>query len=235
LLRQQGARVLEVPVIEIAPPKSWRPLDRALENLETFDWLVLTSANGAEQLFRRMRMRRIAPAKVEHLKIAAIGPATRAALENHGLRVAVEPQEHIAEAVADALASKIRGQRVLVVRAAVARDILPQELRRAGAEVTVAAAYRTRVPAQAAQQLKKFFSGANRPEVVTSTSSSTANNYLKLTRGMAAARQAAFASIGPVTSATLRAHGIAPAIEARSYTAEGLVEAIVHWARQIRL
>jgi uroporphyrinogen-III synthase len=121
---------------------------------------------------------------------------------------------------------------VLLVRAAVARDALPNELRRAGAEVKVVAAYETKMPADAARKLKKIFANQDRgPNVVTCTSSSTVKNFLALTKDLPAARRVAFASIGPITSSTLREHGIEPAVEARHYTAEGLARAMVRWAK----
>jgi uroporphyrinogen-III synthase len=166
------------------------------------------------------------------MRVAAIGPATRAALQQHGIHVHVTPKEYVAESVVRALKNRVRGRRMLLVRAAVARRVLPKELRRAGARVTVATAYETRAPRAAAGQLRKLFSDPRKkPAMVTCTSSSAVNNYLELTRRIPAARRVAFASIGPITSATLRQNGIEPAVEARSYTAKGLAQAIVRWAR----
>src|SRR5512138_838987 len=96
-LRKLGARVLEIPFIEIRPPRSFRPLDAALRHLENYDWLVLTSVNGVQALFTRMEKLRPDPAALAHLKLAAIGPATKREIEKHGLRVHVVPQEYVAE------------------------------------------------------------------------------------------------------------------------------------------
>ena len=232
LLRTQGADVVEIPVLQIVAPRSWIGLDSALRQISKYDWLILTSANGVEALEKRMRRLRIPLRSLRHLRVAAIGPATRAALESRGVRVHVTPKEYVAESVAGVLKSRVNGQRVLLVRAAVAREVLPEELRRAGAQVTVATAYETRAPREAAPQLKRLFiEPAKRPAVVTCTSSSAANNYLELTRGIPEGRRVAFASIGPITSSTLRQKGIEPAVEARSYTAKGLAQAIVRWAK----
>jgi len=121
-LRKLGAEVIEIPFIEIRKPRSFRLLDTALKNLSTYDWLVLTSVNGVEALFARTKKLRIQPAKLKHLQVAAIGPATQREIEEHGLKVAVTPEKYVAESVVDALKGKTEGKRVLLVRAKVARD-----------------------------------------------------------------------------------------------------------------
>ena len=232
LLRARGADVVAIPVLKIVAPRSWKALDQALKRVADYDWLILTSANGVEPLEKRMRRLRISLRSLSHMRVAAIGPATRAALETRGIRVHVTPKEYVAESVVTALKDRIRGQRVLLVRAAVAREVLPRELRRAGARVTVATAYETRAPREAARQLKQLFSDPRkRPAIVTCTSSSAVANYFALTKAIPGSKQVAFASIGPITSATLRRSGIQPAAEARSYTARGLAQAIVQWAK----
>lgn len=231
-LRTLGAQVLEVPTIEIRPPRTYKPLDSALGNIAEYDWLVLTSVNGVEALFSRLRKMRIPVARLSHLEVAAIGPATRKAIEERGLRVRVTPEKYVAESVVEALRGRTEGKYVLLVRAKIARDVLPNELRRSGAAVDVVEAYETRVPRGTAAKLKKLFSGRGRPDVITFTSSSTATNFLALL-GPAAKKMldgVCLASIGPVTSATLRQAGCPPTVEAREYTMEGLVEAIRTWA-----
>lgn len=232
LLRAEGAKVIEIPVLKIAPPRSWKGLDEALKHVADYNWLILTSANGVESLGKRMQRLKVPLRALSHLKVAAIGPATRAALEQRGVRVHVTPREYVAESVAAALKNKVRGQRVLLVRAAVAREILPEGLRRAGAQVTVATAYETQAPRKAAVKLYRLFRDrAKRPAIVTCTSSSAVTNYLAQTKAIPSARKLAFASIGPITSATLRGQGIEPAMEARTYTAKGLAQAIVRWSK----
>ena len=232
LLRAQGAKVIEIPVLEIVPPRSWKGLDDSLKQIAEYDWLILTSANGVESLWKRMRRLKVPLKALGHLKVAAIGPATRAAIEKRGVRVHVTPKEYVAESVAAALESQVRDRQVLLVRAAVARQVLPEELRRAGARVTVATAYETRAPRESAAKLRLLFADRTKhPAIVTCTSSSVVTNYLALTKTIPAARQVAFASIGPITSTTLRRQGIEPAVEARSYTADGLAQAIVQWAK----
>ena len=231
-----GCEVIEIPFIEIRKPSSYRPLDAALRNLATYDWLILTSVNGVEALFERMEQRKIDPEALANLKIAAIGPATRAAIEQNGFRVTVTPKEYVAESVVAALHRRVKGKRVLLVRAKVARDVIPRELRNAGAHVDVVEAYETVVPRSSAKRLRALLTGKRKPHAITFTSSSTVRNFVDLL-GLRAARAALkksaphrgvhSASIGPVTSATLRELGLPVDIEAKEYTIPGLVTAIV--------
>jgi uroporphyrinogen-III synthase len=228
-LREMGAEVIEIPTIEIKPPTSYKALDAALKNIAKYDWLILTSVNGVEALFARLKKLRVAPEKLAHLQVAAIGPATQREIENNGLEVAVTPDRYVAEAVVEALKGKTQAKRVLLVRAKVARDVLPTELRKSGAKVDVAEAYETHVPKGAKAKLNRLFSNdTSRPDIVTFTSSSTATNFLALLEkdhwhGL---REIWLASIGPVTSDTLRQAGFKPNIEALEYTMEGLTLAI---------
>ena len=233
MLRAKGASVIEVPLIEIRPPRRFAELDSAVRHLADYDWLILTSVNGVEALFARMRRLRVPLRALRALKISAIGPATKAAIEKHGMPVTVTPKEYVAEAVVSALRRKVASKRVLLLRAAVARDVIPRELRNAGARVKVVAAYETRIPADADRKLRKSLNDGA-PDVITFTSSSTVRNFVKLAGKRlfsGALDGTALASIGPITSHTLREHGLRAAIEARRYTISGLVEAIERWAR----
>jgi uroporphyrinogen-III synthase len=173
---------------------------------------------------------------LENLKIAAIGPATRKAIGKYGMRVDVMPTEYVAESVVARLKSRVQGKRVLLVRAKVARDVIPHELRKAGARVDVCEAYETVVPKSSRiRLLAALESRKRRPDVITFTSSSTARNFLDLI-GVKVAYSGLLddvrlASIGPVTSATLRELNLPVAIRAKEYTIPGLVDAIVkHFA-----
>jgi len=228
-LREMGAEIIEIPTIQIKPPRSFKSLDTALGKIANYDWLILTSVNGVEALFARIKKLRIAPAKLKHLQVAAIGPATKRQIEDHGLEVTVTPERYVAESVVEALKGKTEGKRVLLVRAKIARDVLPTELRKAGAKVDVAEAYETHVPVGAKAKLNRLFvNDSSRPDIVTFTSSSTATNFLDLLvkEHYHALREIWLASIGPVTSATLQQAGFKPNIEAMEYTMEGLALAI---------
>lgn len=230
-LQEQGAAVLEIPFIEIRKPQSFHPLDAALRSVGEYDWLILTSVNGVSALFARMEKLRLSTEIFSALKIAAIGPATKGAIEEHGLTVHVTPKEYVAESVVQALAKKTKGKRVLLVRARVARDVIPRELDKAGAEVDVVEAYETVVPEKSRKRLLAAIGNERRsPDVITFTSSSTVRNFVDLLGKRDARRclaQARAASIGPVTSATLREFGLPVHIQAREYTIPGLVDAIV--------
>jgi uroporphyrinogen-III synthase len=235
-LRALGAEVIEIPTIEIRPPRSYDALDSALREINSYDWLILTSVNGVEALFARLKKLRISVTKLSHLNIAAIGPATQREIEKKGIKVAVMPEKYIAESVVEALRGKTEGKRVLLVRAKIARDVLPNELRKAGAKVEVAEAYETHVPGGAQTELNRLFANEDSgPDIVTFTSSSTAANFLDLLakEHYPALRDIHLASIGPVTTATLTRAGFKPAIEAREYTMEGLVLAITQHVRAI--
>ena len=232
-LRKLGATVLEIPFIEIRRPRSFKALDSALRNLDRYDWLILTSVNGVEALWRRLAKLGLTRTKVKHLRIAAIGPATKKAIEQHGAKVEVVPKEYVAESVVRSLQNKVEGKRVLLVRAKVARDVIPRELRNAGAQVDVVEAYETVVPRASRERLRTTLaSPQRRPHVVTFTSSSTVRNFVALLGPRRAGtvppafEGIRFASIGPVTSSTLRELGLRVDIQAREFTIPGLVKAI---------
>lgn len=191
-------------------------------------------------------LRTASTAEGRRIRIAAIGPATRKAIEQRGAHVDVVPREYIAESVVRSLRRRVKGKRVLLVRAKVARDMIPRELRRAGAYVDVVEAYETVVPLSSRRRLQAALkSPERRPQVVTFTSSSTARNFAqllglpaKLGRGRPRHTELdgiRMASIGPVTSATLRELGLEVNIAAKKYTIPGLVDAIVRdWGERHR-
>lgn len=233
-LRSLGASVIEIPFIEIRKPQSYAPLDAALNNMKSYDWLILTSANGVEAMWGRVQKLRIPRTKLKHLQIAAIGPATKKAIVKHGLKVRMVPEEYVAESIVQGLRDEVKGKRVVLIRAKVARDVIPEELRAAGAEVDVIEAYETVVPEKSRVSLAKLMKNpSRRPHLVTFTSSSTAKNFAELLGNDAGSRNGApfknvqFASIGPVTSSTLRKLGMPASIEAREYTMGGLIRAMV--------
>jgi uroporphyrinogen-III synthase len=228
-LRKLGAAVLEIPFIEIRKPRSFAPLDSALRDLNRYDWLILTSVNGVEAMWERLAKLRLTR-NLKHLKIAAIGPATRKAMEQRGVKVDVVPKEYVAESVVRSLRRRVKGKRVLLVRAKVARDVIPRELRRAGAQVHVVEAYETVVPQSSRTRLRSALKNPRRrPHVVTFTSSSTVRNFAALlgSRQIAGLNEIRLASIGPVTSSTLRKLGLRVDIEAKEFTIPGLVKALV--------
>jgi uroporphyrinogen-III synthase len=262
-LQKLGATVVEIPFIEIRAPRSFKPLDTALKNLDTYDWLILTSVNGVEAMSQRMekldlpqsfqsrggqdreghdfsraakaeKKNAASAAESRKLRVAAIGPATKKAIEQRGIQVDVVPKEYVAESVVRSLKNKVKGKRVLLVRAKVARDVIPNELRKAGAHVDVVEAYETVVPQSSRTSLRAALKNpAKRPHVVTFTSSSTVKNFVELIGAKAPKARSSLlngirmASIGPVTSATLRDLGLTVDIAAKEFTIPGLIEAIM--------
>jgi uroporphyrinogen III methyltransferase / synthase len=221
-----GAEVLELPTIEIWPAPDYGPLDQAIRGLDEYDWLIFTSANGVRFFEQRLARAGRTLASIRQ-PICAIGPATRKALERRGAAVRLVPEEYVAESlVASFDELRLEGARILLPRAAVARDVVPEALRRRGASVDVIEAYRTRPPADLAERADVVFGGARKPDWITFTSSSTVANFLAAV-GPEKLAGVRVASIGPVTSATARAGGLPVDAEAREYTIGGLVEAIV--------
>ncbi len=242
-LKDLGCEVIEIPFIEIRKPKSFAPLDTVLHNLANYDWLILTSVNGVDAMFERMAKRRIDKPQLAHLKIAAIGPATKSSIEKHGLSVTATPKEYVAESVVNMLQTRVKGKRVLLVRAKVARDVIPRELRKAGATVDVIEAYETVAPKSSERRLRAVLKSKRKLHAITFTSSSTVKNFVSLL-GIRSARAVLkksttnhgvhSASIGPVTSATLREFGLPVDIEAKRFDVSGLIAAIVEHKNKIK-
>lgn len=229
LLRGCGAEVIEAPVIEIRPPDSFAALDEALQKILQYDWLILTSVNGVEALFSRLEPLGLSIDSLQHLKIAAIGPVTEERIQDHGLVVDLVPSRYVAEEVVHVLRKQVKGERVLLVRAKVARDVIPEELRGAGAQVDVVEAYQTVIPERARERLLEVFADGA-PDAITFTSSSTVKNFLSIVLGTdipAKLSKTKLASIGPVTSETLREYALPVHVEADEFTMDGLAQALV--------
>lgn len=229
LLRALGAEVVEIPAIEIVPPESYAALDSALRNLPRYQWLIVTSTNAVAALRGRMASPGLPATSLAGVRIAAVGSGTAQALRGMKLEPAVTPAEYVAESLVEALGERVRGQRVLLARAAVARDAIPDALRARGAEVDVVDAYRTVIPADSVDALRRLFEpGQRAPDAATFTSSSTVTNFLALLReaGVGVPAEMKAISIGPVTSRTMRENGLEPAAEANPHDLQGLIAAL---------
>ena len=233
-LRALGAETIELPAIAIEDPDDWAPLDAAVRSAGSYDWIIFTSANGVRKFMARVSATATDLRTLAAAKLCAIGPATAAELRHHLLNVEKVPSEYRAEGLLDAFkGEQLAGKRFLIPRARVARDVLPEELRRRGAQVDVVEAYRTITPAASAERARVVFA-RHKPTIITFTSSSTVSNFLSLlpadgrdTSLQVALEGVKLASIGPITSETLRRHGLGVDIEAREYTVPALVKAIV--------
>ena len=227
LLWDRGARVIPFPVIRIAPPENWAPLDRALDELETYSWIVFTSANGVFSFFGRLWERERDIRDLKGIRIATIGPATAAAIEALGLRVDLVPEEFISEGVVRAFAAEnLKGCRILLPRAAEARDIIPEGLAEMGAKVDIVTAYRTiRSDRNASEILPLLDEG--KVDVITFTSPSTVTHFLGIMGPeFRLPSKVKIACIGPVTADAVRKAGLRVDILQERYTIPGLVDAI---------
>ena len=225
-LQSLGAQAIEFPLISLVPAQDPGPLDAAIERLDSYEWLIFTSAQGVRFFLRRLDA---SPHDFRRFRgrIAAIGPSTRKELEALHLKVDLTPEAFVAESLLEAFSKMdLHGQRVLLPRAEAARDILPEGLRKMGAQLDVVAAYRNVIPAAASARVDEIFDSRNKPDWITFTSSSTVQHFLAVADA-ARLQGVRIASIGPVTSATLHEHGLTVDAEAQRFTASGLVEAIL--------
>jgi uroporphyrinogen-III synthase len=226
-LRAAGADPIEVPVLEIQPPSSYAPLDTALRNLNTYDWLILTSANSVRALVERTAACGLVHNNANP-QIAAVGKATAEAARQAGFTVALTPKEYVAESLIESLSNLTEGQRVLLARAAIARDLIPDTLRATGAIVDVVDAYQNAIPHDAPDKLRAAL--ASRIDAATFTSSSSVTHLDEVARAAGIAFPFAgvkVISIGPITSATLRELGWPPDAEANPHDIPGLIAAVI--------
>lgn len=225
-LRALGAEPVEVPVLEIRPPRDYAPLDTALRRLNIYGWLIFTSTNAVHAIVERSVALGISVGNAEMPQVAAVGNTTAAAARDAGFVVALVPSAYVAESLVKSLTVHVPGKKVLLARAEVARDVIPDALRAAGAQVDVVNAYRNVLPETTPVLLRAALEKGIDAATFTSSSSVT---------HLAAAAQAAdlafpFAgvpaiSIGPITSATLREHGWEPVAEATISDIGGLISA----------
>jgi len=207
LLESLGAETIGAPMIRIIPPDDYGPLDRATSEAGTYDWIVFTSTNGVEAFMRRLKAGDADVRELKGVKLVAIGPATADHLAFHGVKADLAPVESRAEAVVQALREQgsLKGKKFLLPRADIAREVLADELRKAGAEVTEVTAYRTvlaEIEREGDPDIYRMLL-EKRIDVVTFTSASTVKNFVKVFGAEQAPdllRTTTVASIGPVTA-----------------------------------
>ena len=238
LLRDRGATVVEVPTIEILPPLSWQEADRAIDRLPGFDWLILTSTNAAAWFFRRVRERRGDLACLDGVRICAVGPKTRAAIEAAGRVVALQPSVYRAEGlIKEAGEGAWHGKRVLFPRAAEGREVIPDEMRRVGAELDLVTVYRT-VPSPAGREQLRSLLAAGTLDAVTFTSGSTVKSFVSLLEpGQIAGitGRVAVICIGPVTADAAREAGLPVDALAQEATIPALADALAEYFAKRRV
>jgi uroporphyrinogen III methyltransferase/synthase len=233
-LSELGAECVEFPTIEVIPPSSWKELDRAIGNLESYQWLVFTSVNGVKYFFERLEDSGQDVRNLKGIRIAAIGPKTADAIHGKGVKPDLVPEEYRAEAVVEAFRKhRVAGSRILLPRAAEAREVLPQELEKMEATVEVVEAYRTVKPEGDRDEIRAML-GKGDIHMVTFTSSSTVNNFMEMFEGesdqlLKWMEKVTVACIGPVTAKTAEERGLSVRITPSDYTIEALAKAIVDW------
>jgi len=235
LLSEEGARIIHFPTIEIVPPEILDDLDRALANIEDYDWIIFTSANGVRFFFDRLSTRGKDVRDLKGIKICTIGPATKAAIEKRGIPVDIVPEEFISEGVVAALKGQdMQGARVLIPRAEVARDVIPEGLKELGATVDVAVAYRTVSSGRDGKELERLIE-EGKVDVITFTSPSTVNNFVTIVgEDFNLPENIRIACIGPVTEKAAQKAGLRVDIMQGPYEITGLVSAMKEWFKNIQ-
>lgn len=234
-LRDLGAEGVEFPTIEVTPPEDQGPLDRAISTIDDYDWLLFTSVNGVRFFLRRLGHLGKDVRDLNGIKIGVIGPKTGAPWGDMGIRPDLMPDEYRAEAVVESFLESggIKGLKILIPRAARAREVLPEQLRRAGADVDVVSAYQTVSPDHHTGRVKELLAGGD-IDMVTFTSSSTVTNFVgmfgphkgELCRWMS---RVAVACIGPVTARTAEDNGFRVDLIPEEYTIEAFTRGIVEY------
>ena len=227
-----GGEVVEFPTIEIRPPESYGPLDQAINQIGSYDWLIFTSVNGVEQFLNRFEKLGKNIADLAGIEVGAIGPETAKRLTAAQIQPSLVPKQYQAEGILEALIPEtVLGKRILIPRAAKARDILPETLRQWGARVDVVEAYQTVLPQVDVSALCKLLRDGT-IDMITFTSSSTATNFAAMLRDQDLPRllsRAVIACIGPITRKTVEDLGMRPEIVSEEFTIPGLVSAMVDY------
>jgi uroporphyrinogen III methyltransferase / synthase len=245
-LREAGAVAVELPMISIQPPSDPAPLQRAVKRLRDYRFVVFTSQNGVQAFFKALAAEGGDSRALGECRVAAIGPGTAEALAPFGIKPDVVPEDYRGEALAEAIlrahsgaaamsGKPLAGVKVLLARAAVARDVLPDTLREAGAEVDVVPAYETHGASPEARMRLRELLQNRELDVITFTASSTVSHTLSALApdGPDLLRDLTLASIGPITSQTAADAGLQVHVTAEEYTIQGLVHALTrHFSEQ---
>ncbi len=232
LLYEEGARVISFPTIKIVPPDNFADLDGAIENIEEYDWIIFTSVNGVRYFFERIFHLGKDSRDLKGVSICAIGPATSRAVENHGIHVDLIPESYISESVVSAF-EKAGGaeKKILIPRAEVARDIIPESLTAMGADCDVITTYHTISSGMKREDFQEI-AERDRIDIITFTSPSTVDNFIDIVGRENISEDAIIACIGPVTKKAAEGVGLTVHIMAQSYTVEGMVDAMIDYLQE---
>lgn len=249
-LEELGAEVIEFQTIEIVPPEDWTELDNAIAKIDSYNWLILTSANGVKFFFRRLFEKEKDIRDLKGIKICAVGSKTAAAINKFGINVDLIPEEFNAEGLIKAIvqkcesaeektsalprfrASALSGVRFLLPRAEVAREILPEKIKELGGEIDVVTAYRAVKPETHGKRIKRFLK-EGKITIATFTSAATFNNFMEIAGEDADAllKDVAIAVIGPVTAKAIEKAGLKVSIMPEEATVEAMMNEIINWAK----
>jgi uroporphyrinogen III methyltransferase/synthase len=229
-----GAECIEFPTIKVVPPENWDALDQAIESLDGYQWLLFTSVNGVKYFLERLNVLGKDVRDLKGLRIGAIGPKTAETWHHLGIKPDLVPDEYRAEAVVECFKEQgIKGARILLPRAIRAREVLPQELRKLGAEVEVVPAYQTIMPDHDTGQIREMLEQGS-IDMVTFTSSSTVTNFVEMfkdegERFKVWMARAPVACIGPITAKTAKENGLSVDLVPSEYTIEAFTDSIVQY------
>jgi len=233
-LEELGAEIIEFPTIEIVPPDDWKELDKSIAKIESYNWLIFTSANGIKFFFKRFFEKDRDIRDLKGIKICAIGSKTASEVKKYGLKVDLIPEEFNAEGLIEAIIKvhSLKGVRFLMPRAEVAREIFPEKIRELGGEIDTVTAYRAVKPETHGKRLKRFLK-EGKITIVTFTSAATFNNFLSIMGDDAheLLKEVAIAVIGPVTAKAVEKTGLKVNIMPKQATIEALVEEIIKWVK----
>jgi uroporphyrinogen III methyltransferase/synthase len=227
-----GGEVVEFPTIEIRPPESYEPLDQAIHRISNYDWVMFTSVNGVEQFLGRFAQVGEKITDIAGLEVVAIGPETAKRLIAAQIQPTLVPEQYQAEGILEAMTpATMQGKKVLIPRAAKARDILPDTLRKWGAQVDVVDAYQTVLPRIDVSAVCSLLR-QGKIDMVTFTSSSTVSNFAAMVQNQDLSvplAEVAIACIGPITKKTLEDLGMRADVVAEEFTIPGLLRAMVSY------
>ncbi|MEW6531465.1 MAG: uroporphyrinogen-III C-methyltransferase [Thermodesulfobacteriota bacterium] len=225
-----GGEPILFPTIEIKPPVDTGPMDKAIQEIASYDWIIFTSVNGVELFLKRFMELRGDIRDLAGPRTGAIGPVTAATIRSRGMKVELLAKEFVAEGLlAQLTADQVKGKRFLIPRAETAREVLPEEIEKIGGMVDVVPVYRTCLPDASDIEHAKELLRTKAIDAVTFTSSSTVNHFVEMLGSEdlgSLLDGVVIASIGPVTSQTIRERGLAPTVEAAEYTTDGLVSVL---------
>ena len=237
-LAELGAEIIEFHTVKIVPPKSWDELDRAIDAIQSYDWLILTSGNGVKYFFRRLFEKETDIRELKGIKICAIGSKTASMINKFGINVDLIPEKFKAEGLIKSFEEQygktgLKNVRFLLPRAETAREVFPDRIRELGGEIDVPPAYRAAKPETQGRRLKRFFK-EGKITVATFTSAATFNNFMDMMGEDAEAllKDVAISVIGPVTAQAIEKAGLKVSIMPEEATIEAMVSKIIHWAEK---